>query len=818
MKFLDLNTGYSFDGLWQDGQQRGYVFWFPKEQSVNLTYTMPICIITESDEPLHLHVEENDIFSFITCDTEPNTEVDGYPFHEPIYSSDIVTMPEVIESQSISYYTHLINISASSPNVGEFICKINIGDSGEYIRVGADFYGEYEPIYINLSNFGVELPDEIQKAIYDSNVHEDIKDNVLMNRKLKELMSNYWDIIANKGSYKSLKNSLEWFEWDKNLKLKEIWKHKDADRTIFDDREILSILENKVLDSFTNFIKTTYVSIYCSLQDELDTYDSEYNPQLKQAVLKWAKEDIQLKLALLSKCFGNYFMPIHMRLMHSTVEDKVFTNTIKVLHGNEMKRNDFFGSLDSVESNIDDNATFKLTNVKVQVTENTAFGLKYPSDSYFGVDKFPSIGLVNDENIKTFSTQYYGGVGAIIPIKLTIKNQTAGDFIKETHIIVIETYNVNGVEKSEIRKFVFNDIFKVKENKLNVNFNFLSKSAKKYEMRFNFILASNKTITKSISFEVEDCDNVTINMYKVRSKDDSKGFTKEDFSNHSLYKYFYNIQQYSGTNNNCLYTQYLPYLTPELEQYLNIKNYNGLKLNRVIVVDLTDTSGKYVNSEFCTDMVEVDKHTKYYNHGVYRLRAMMNDNYLEFGKYDIVNINGEEIKKLKYLIFVSKKFFDAKLVESSQDTDDIIYKIDKRYNHAYKIIRDDLSFFPQFHYLEKMGVLKDNEKILTTDHFSLMPYEAFCCAVEINDGNTTKDFKHGLKIEDAEWTIENQSDINSEVIKYPISIQSPFIVNIKNQKLKPGYYNISFKYSLSDGVTNEYSLNSAFRINKDNTL
>ena len=51
------------------------------------------------------------------------------------------------------------------------------------IKIGADFYGEYEQVYINLSNFGVEIPDYVQKAIYDSNVHEDYKDNILFDNK-----------------------------------------------------------------------------------------------------------------------------------------------------------------------------------------------------------------------------------------------------------------------------------------------------------------------------------------------------------------------------------------------------------------------------------------------------------------------------------------------------------------------------------------------------------------------------------------------------------------------------------------------------------
>jgi hypothetical protein len=200
IKFLNLETGYSFDGLWNETQKKGYIFWFPKEQSINLTYTMPIAFITDSQNHINISIENNDIFSFITLDST-ETLFDGYKFDgKPKYSNTIST--EVIETPVNNKYIHYFNIACKSENVGEYICRINIGDKG-YIRVGADFYGEHEPLYINLSNMGIELSTYVQKAIYDANVHEDLKDDILINRKFKELLSNYWDIIANKGSYKS---------------------------------------------------------------------------------------------------------------------------------------------------------------------------------------------------------------------------------------------------------------------------------------------------------------------------------------------------------------------------------------------------------------------------------------------------------------------------------------------------------------------------------------------------------------------------------------------------------------------------------------
>ena len=770
MKFLDLNTGYSFDALWTGLQSKGYVFWFPNEQSINLTYTMPICVLTTAEDAdidadmsvpaLTLTMEDNDIFSFIVNDEKTDT-IDGYTFTEPRYTNTITTIPEKIGN----YYAHVVNIACSSKVEGEFICKIKIGDSG-YIRVGADFYGEWEPTYINLSNMGVEIPDTVQKAIYDSNVHEDLTDNILINRKFKELLSNYWDIIANKGSYKSLKNALEWFEWNDNLKIREIWKHSETGKIIFDDREILSIFEDKIKNYTNNFVKTSYISLYCSLQNELPSYDNEMNPELEEAVFKWSRNDLQLKIALLAQFFGIYFMPIHTSILHAAAEDVVFTNTIKALHAAEAKREDSFGDFNYVECNVKDHDIFKLTNVRAQTTDSTVYK---DANNVFGVDIFPTDSQIN--NIELFANQYYTGPGVIIPFIMKIPNQEIGDFVKQTIVyinddkhIMYDRFDVN------TNKQLFHNEHTVecscdKAPKIDIRFNLLLKEANAYDLRFSFILASGKTITKKLNISVIDVDNLNINIYKVRSKDDTKGFTYEDFADTTSSKYFFKIQPISYSNNNdATYYQYLPYMLPEDLRY---NNYKGIKLTRTVVVDVRDR----LQSEITF------------------IRAIMYNDFLEFAKYDYTD---PENPQITYLIFVSKKFY--------ADVPNSLF--DNVFYYTFNIIRNDLGFYPQFHYLEKM----DGNSI---DDYTINQYEAVCCAAEINNGKSVEPFRYGHLINDSEWTFNNV--ITGDSLMHPVSSRMPFIAKTTTP-IKDGYYDVSFKYSLTNGVTNECRLNSAFRI------
>lgn len=765
MKFLNLNTGYSFDALWKNDQEKGYIFWFPNEQGIELTYTMPIAIVTDTESELELTMESNDIFYFIHMpETMSGITIDGYCFDgkfamdnetaEPNdfkYSHHFTTIPEKINGK----YVHVFNIACCSKNAGEYICKINIGDNG-YIRVGADFYGEHEPIYVNLANMGVEIPTSIQKAIYDTNVHEDITDNILINRKFKELMSNYWNIIANKGSYKSLLNSIEWFEWNDQVKLKEIYKRTTTNKILFNDKDILTSLNDNVEETLNNFIKTTYISLYCSLQDETPNYDNEYNPQLANAVFKWSKNDIQLKIALFAKFFGVYFLPIHLSILHATAEDTVFTNTIKSIHAGKLKRNDSIGCFDFIECNIKTDSVFGLTNVRAQVTDDTVFGVKYPNTVTIGVDKFPSDNIVDESSIKTFSEQYYTGPGAIIPINLIIPNVNQKDFIKETIIEFID-------DTDKVNKVRFNTIFKPIDNKIIIDFNFLAKTAKKYTMLFTFIFGSSKTLTRSILFTVEDIDNININIYKVQAKNDTEYFSYEDFRNTENSNYFYKIQNSELDLEHSYYTQYLPYLIS------NDSSYTGIKLNRTIVVDVKSCTDKELQ-KLRTDMVNTH-------------------NYLEFAKYEynIVDTKPVLTDKLNYLIFVSKKFYA-----------DYPYNLLKQ----YKIVRNDLVFYPQFHNLVKMDGTNIN-------NYTIAPHEAICCAAELMDGNIAIPFKYGHMITEAEWVFYNH--LTNETIQHPVSVRTPFIAK-QSDLLSPGYYDITFKYSLNNGTTQECKLNSAFRI------
>jgi hypothetical protein len=699
-------------------------------------------------------MDENDVFSFIK---HLNTKVDSnrFDFNEYVESFSIPAPNITIDIEQVgNKYVHKFYVKANSNIEGEISTFIYINGYGK-IRVAGDFYGEHEPIYVNLSNFGVEIPDSVQKTIYDSNVHEDYKDNILLNRKFKELMSNYWDVIANRGSYKSLLNSLNWFEWGDIIKIREMWKRDNAGVSVFDDREINSLLEDKYLDSTGNFMKTTFMSLYAYFSKDTEKYDSEYNPILENISLKWSREDLALKMVLLSEFFGTFFMPIHMSIFHACVEDRAFTNTIKTLHGSSGGRVDAVGDFDYVKCNVD-GKKFSITNVNVQVTNDTVYSIKYTPNTnkkynYFGVDVFPSDGELtrDDESIKTFGSQFYGGPGVVIPFHFVLPN-LKNDFIKYTSVV----YVPDGKTKKET--LVLHDVIHASnDGNIYVDFNLLSKEAKVYEMVFTFILGSSKTLTRKVVFETLDVDNVVISLYKVKSKPEDSGFTYNDFYDTSMYNYIHTIQPKTEDSLD-LYTKYIPYME-NFTAHPSF-NYNGIKLNRTIVID---THGE-TERDIRIIINKVNEHQRF-----------------------LVFSRKNENDEIKYLVFVSK-FFNEPI------SNDII--------GVYKVIRNELTFYPQFHYLQRL----DGN---TLNDFTISQYDTLCCIPEIHiSGNTVEKFRYGHLIDSAEWVFNNIST-NEEFTH--TSSQQPFISNVVHQSLPNGYYDIIFRYKISNSIK-EIRLNSGF--------
>jgi len=265
--FVDIKTGKIFSG------EKPYVFWFDGGQSVNLNYVRKICIIS-SDSTLKASIK-SDVFAMLKMDQNIPNLIDPSAGNSEYINENLYIDLNLIKSENFisvgvpynDFFVHMIYILGSSQEAGEIhdTFYITEKDSVYEFEVAADFYADNEILKTNLDNFDISIPESIQKAIYDVNVHEESNDNITLNRKYKELLMNYWDIIANKGSYNSLQNSLAWFEWGDLVRIEELWKRHHEGMTEYFQTDLNHELNYEFITEFLNNSKTTYIGLYFAL-------------------------------------------------------------------------------------------------------------------------------------------------------------------------------------------------------------------------------------------------------------------------------------------------------------------------------------------------------------------------------------------------------------------------------------------------------------------------------------------------------------------------------------------------------------------------
>ena len=700
IRFVDLDTGNTFDG------HNPYIFWFDGGQSTGLIYTKKICFISLT-ENINVNINDNNIFSLVNTDAianSPKTTLGGVSY------SDINSLKtNTIISKGCAhhnYWVHMIYIMANADQAGEYLESITI--DGDTYTIGADFYDADESLYINLSNNGIEIPNSIQKAIYDMNIYEERRDNILLNRKWKELLSNLWDTIANRGSYKSLFNSLKWFEYGDLLTLCEIWKRNDDTYFI---RDIQSVLGDKYFETLTNTAKTTYIALYLSLEKIVQgQYDEEKNPVLEYISTKWSTEELSLKLSLLGNFFKTYFMPIHLDLIHSTIEDVVYTNTIKSFNTPLMSRSDYLYDVKTMKCNIDENV-FQLGEVESFVGPNTIFGSQYgidfttEEDLYIvGVQKKPVYGYLSENAKKTYTSQLFKGIGSIIDFEFEMEDFNNDLIKKETIILTFTDQNGN---KTVIRR---TNHKLIRENKFQ--FSILCRYEGTYDVNLQMDSADGYTYIKNCRFYVVDTNGSSIKIYKIHNiQSGINGITAD----HSMYQ----IQQ--GLSPLQICTQYIPCRLAPAHQNDKL---TGIRLNHMLIMD---NSSQQVEND-----MEVSAHLS--------------------KCYEKILIRGN------YIIYLSKKFDEYPEFKYPEIYNKMLPYIYKQ-NHIY---------VPEKHIMVELNKPQNNqpesiEYYTITDDDALCVIPSISCGLKINEPEWEfRNVSTGKNIVLANNSIQNPFIANTE--------------------------------------------------------
>ena len=664
VSFIDISTGNVFNGSYP------YIFWFDGEQSVDLFYTKNICFLSDSPD-VEVKINNNDIFKLVDpalIGQEPTNYGD---------INSIIIQSNQINSHGSVYknlYVHMIYILGNAKYAGSYQESVFI-DGNEFI-IGADFYDSNESLYVNLSNNGVEIPDSIQKALYESNIYEDKKDAILLNRKWKELLSNIIDIIHNKGSYKSLFNSLKWFGYGERLRLCEFWKSSNLPKSTFFSQDILPVLQNKHKEYLLNFSKSTYIGISCALNKlSVDAnnnilYDSDKNPILEHIVDKLSTEELSLKLYALGYFYEKYFMPIHLDLIYCTIENIVFSNTFKNIQGAIYNRLDYVNDIEDIKCNIKNGDIFKLGLVECFVGPDTLFGTRNltTEDVIVGVQKTPHVGSLNNIELNDFVGQMYKNIGSIIDFELELPLRQ-NEYIKRESIFFRDPIKTQHNIDYQLLKEKF------------VRFSILCQREGQYCVKLQFDTTSGRTFTKCIKFETYTPNQADIKVYKILHNGmDIQD--KLDLSN-SPNKFWLKFTH--SASNIPYYKQYIPVQLND-NDFNRSDDWKGVRLSNLLILQ----------------------------NGDYRDVQYIKDNYFTY----LRTIDDT----IEYTICISKQF-DFKFDSRQQPTGSIIY-------------RNDYIYVPDFHVLEEIGV---NDEF-NPHSYEINNYDALCVIPNISFGKPIKDY------------------------------------------------------------------------------
>ena len=431
---------------------------------------------------------------------------------------------------------------ARADTAGEFITDLLI--EGTVYKIGAVFEGENEFLSANLVNQGQEIPSLIYKALYQTDPYEESPDWVLMNRKLRELLSNFLDVIGNKGSYKSLLNSLSWFDYGNTVKLKEVWRYDTPDGAKYFESSIQELVTEEITRRYFQATKTTYFSlvhpIVSAFPDEKELISTTYNgdPEEKhdarKLAMSWTLEEMRLKLVLLAGFWENYFMPIHVHLFRAVAEDITRFDSKQIFSSHDNLHEECFSETgnfelawtsDQMDTLVSDKGTsgsdsdlyLYLDEVRAiagldredpygNAFENTVVTTK--SDDYKGVPYIPIIACHDIEESNAtpiekmeWAYQFFHGIGTLATASFTCPEPIInGTCETDTHGYFITTQLV--VDESAARE--------------NFSIQFLFPLAGTYRMILNLEGASHRTYSKRITIHVSDNLQPSLDIYLVK--------------------------------------------------------------------------------------------------------------------------------------------------------------------------------------------------------------------------------------------------------------------------------------------------------------
>lgn len=844
IRFVDINTGDVYNG------DKPYVHWFDNEQSVGLNYSKTFLLVTDESRTCDVMLDSECFALVDDCKLQQaaSKNINGKDFFDlsEITSEKICLNAVKTDDLSIFQFTVIAKGKYIGEVRDEFTVRMNATDYS--YAIGADFYDENEALGVNLANFGQEISQEIQRAVYEKNIYEDKPDYILLNRKYKELLNEYINVVANKGSYKSLINSLNWFEYGDLVKIYEFWRHGEPNKSYLSKLDITQYVNNTTEQLLSSMQKTTYIAIGCALQkikEDSDMSDPDYAPgkdnngkdvkylkepvpELEKASMLWSRNEMSLKMVLLGNFFATYFMPIHLDLIHSTIEDVVYTNTIKMTSDPFVSRFDAYDAINKFRLQLDD--VYHLTDVETWTNINTPFGFMHNTENslnqedealgILGVDTEEDMTQKQETRLKTYMLQHFKGIGAVIPFNCTLYGVFGTNVITEGEIKLYK----NGTLKEERTTQAINHD-KSKDNiegKVYINFNILIQEIGKYKVQLVFRRSDGARYIKVVEFVVDEENNQTLDMYKlvplelterrVNSISDwmqDEKFSKESNTFPSLAQWM--MDPVRSSNNLKVYTQFLSASRdPEL---------NCVKANRVVIIRIKGKEIPHLRIAYGTSGLVSRRYLDGNLNS--RARRLGELKWIKLDRYGrlIDNLSNNELAgfegdKYTFLIGVDCKFVTDKHDRKFKFFDNA----ETLNNCGVKYWVRDM-FIPYFYKLERVGDISlydDVMKTLTEEQqfrkrieektYTIKQSDVVCFLPKLSSIRRPKDFQWKFVCKTTNDEITPLTYRSTSDKSFP-TVLAPLFGRYDFAKLPDaGYYDVTLNYKLDDAQDENQSV------------
>nr|DAO55385.1 MAG TPA: hypothetical protein [Caudoviricetes sp.] len=327
-----------------------------------------------------------------------------------------------------------------------------LGTKEQYcpIVVSAEFVTDIEKYSINLGNNGVQVPYDVMRAVYTGS--GDQFDTAKYNEKLKEYLINIHTIHSQVGNYTSALDSLAWFDWGSLLKVTKLLQtDNDIQRQFI--REHFNINEH-LLESYRYFRNSSLLSLSVDIDyvvgDSVLDHSNDnkfygeghpvYNSLLTKTVdvvhgtgetvtyiknyFDFSFAELGIKLSMLRYYYKQLFLPIHLDVASTSLNQHVWANDIKMYNS---------ASVQLIEPTV-------LTDTKIATVEFPRTGSLVISDQSHRIDD--SFNVWNSKVSR--DTMYIDEPCIFIPIRIkTINGRYKPEMFYNVHLILEKQIDVD---------------------------------------------------------------------------------------------------------------------------------------------------------------------------------------------------------------------------------------------------------------------------------------------------------------------------------------------------------------------------------------